>query len=138
MKKILSLTLVIVLVCVLLASCNTVEKSGAWENATYRRDMEFGEGAKTVRVEVKAEDQSITFTIHTDKETLGAALLEHELIAGEEEAYGLYVKFVNGIEADYDKDQTYWGFYKNGEMMLVGVDGAVIADGEHYELIKQK
>lgn len=137
MKKILSLALSVVIVCLLLVSCNTVEKTGAWENATYRRDMELGEGAKTVEVEVKAEDQSITFTIHTDKETLGAALLEHELISGEESAFGLYVKFVNGIEADYDKDGTYWAFYKNGEMMMVGVDGAVIADGEHYELVKQ-
>lgn len=108
-----------------------------WNGATYKEDKTFGEGAKTVEVEVKAENQSITFTIHTDKETLGAALLEHELISGEQGAFGLYVKFVNGIEADYDKDGTYWGFYKNGEMMMVGVDGAVIADGEHYELVKE-
>ena len=137
MKRIVSLTLVVLMISMLLVSCNKVEKTGAWENATYRRDMEFGEGAKTVSVEVKAEDQSITFTIHTDKETLGAALLEHELISGDQGAFGLYVKFVNGIEADYDKDGAYWGFYKNGEMMMVGVDGAVIADGEHYELVKE-
>ena len=60
-----------------------------------------------------------------------------KLIDGENGAYGLYIKLVNGIEADYDKDGTYWAFYKNGEMMMVGVDGAVIADGEHYELIKE-
>lgn len=137
MKRIVSLTLAVLLVCALLVSCNTVGKTGAWENATYRRDTELGKGAKTVEVEVKAEDQSITFTIHTDKETLGAALIEHDLIAGEEGAFGLYVKLVNGIEADYDKDGTYWGFYKSGEMMMVGVDGAVIADGDHYELVKE-
>ena len=138
MKRIVSFTAVVLLVCMLLISCNTVEQSGAWKSATYQTDMEFGEGAKTVEVEVKAEEQSVTFTIHTDKETLGEALMEHDLIDGEMGAYGLYVKFVNGIEADYDKDQTYWGFYKNGEMMNVGVDGATIKDGEHYELIKQK
>ncbi len=137
MKKIVSLTAVVLLVCMLLISCNTLEKTGAWENATYRRDMEFGEGTKTVEVEVKAEDESVTFTIHTDKETLGEALLEHELIAGEESQFGLYVKFVNGIEADYDKEGTYWAFYKNGEMMMVGVDGVSISDGEHYELVKE-
>lgn len=138
MKKILSLTLAALMACLLLVSCNTVEKSGAWENAAYRRDMEFGDGAKTVEVEVKAEDQSITFTIHTDKETLGAALLEHRLISGDEGPFGMYVKYVNGIEADYDKDRTYWGFYKSGEMMMVGVDAALISDGEHYELVKEK
>ena len=117
---------------------DTVSKSGAWVSATYLRDMEFGTGSKTVQVEVKAEGQSVTFTIHTDKETLGEALIEHNLIAGEEGAYGLYVKFVNGIEADYDKDKTYWSFYKNGEYMMTGVDTTVISDGEHYELSKEK
>ena len=112
-------------------------QNGIWTNALYQNDTEIGEGAKTVQVEVKAGEKSVTFTIHTDKETLGDALLEHNLIAGEKGAYGLYVKLVNGIEADYDKDGTYWAFYKNGEMMMVGVDGAVIADGEHYELIKE-
>ena len=117
---------------------NTVEKTGAWENATYRKDVEFGKGANTVQVEVKAEGESITVTLHTDKETLGDALMEYDLLKGEEGAYGLYVKFVNGIEADYDKDQTYWAFYKNGEYMMTGVDTTVISDGEHYELSKEK
>lgn len=119
-------------------SDGTVDKSGAWANATYLQDTEFGNGAKTVQVEVEAEGQSITFTIKTDAETLGEALLAHGLIAGEQGAYGLYVKTVNGILADYDVDGTYWGFYKNGEMMMTGVDGAEISDGEHYELVKQK
>lgn len=136
MKKALSLVLVLVAI-LCLVSCNKVEKTGAWENATYRRDMEFGKGETTVQVEVKAEEQSVTFTINTDKKTLGEALIEHGLVSGENGQFGLYVKFVNGIEADYDKDGTYWGFYKNGEMMMVGVDGAQISDGEHYELVKE-
>ena len=119
-------------------SDNTVNKTGVWANAAYHSDKEFGKGAKTVQVEVKAGGQSVTFTIHTDKQTLGEALLEHGLIAGEQGAYGLYVKFVNGIEADYDKDKTYWSFYKNGRYMMSGVDTTVIADGEHYELSKEK
>ena len=137
MKKTISLVLaVLMLFCIV--SCNTASKTGAWENATYRKDMEFGKGETTVQVEVKAEEQSVTFTINTDKKTLGEALIEHGLISGENGQFGLYVKLVNGIEADYDKDGTYWGFYKNGEMMMVGVDGAQISDGEHYELVKAK
>ena len=117
---------------------NTVSKSGVWATATYLADKEFGTGAKTVQVEVKAQGQSVTFTIHTDKATLGEALFEHGLIVGEEGPYGLYVKFVNGIEADYDKDQTYWALYKSGVYMMSGVDTTNIADGEHYELSKEK
>lgn len=140
MKRILSLTSLL-LVCVMLlclVSCNTVDKAGLWENAKYRRDMEFGDGSKTVAVEVKVGDDSITFTIHTDKDTLGDALIEHDLISGEEGAYGLYVKYVNGIYADYDTDGSYWAFYSNGEYMMSAVDSTYIYGGEHYELVYTK
>ena len=156
MKRILSIFLVLALSVFVFTGCDALKNGllggnlggsenqnddtsldALWETATYLSDTELGEGAKTVEVEVKAGEKSITFTIHTDKETLGEAMLDHGLISGEEGAFGLYVKFVNGIEADYDKDATYWGFYKNGEMMMVGVDGAIIADGEHYELVKE-
>ena len=121
-----------------LMACADVDKTGAWETATYDRDTELGEGAKTVTVKVIADEQELIFTIHTDKTTLGDALLEHKLIDGEQGPYGLYIKKVNGIVADYDADQTYWNFTKAGELMMVGVDSAEIADGEQYELTRTK
>lgn len=133
-----TLLLLVLAMSVSFVACADVDKTGVWENATYVSDKTFGNGAKTVQVEVKAEEQSITFTVKTDAETLGAALKEHNLIAGEEGAFGLYVKTVNGILADYDTDGSYWSLTKNGEMMMVGVDGATIADGEHYELTRAK
>lgn len=120
-------------------SCgNTVDESGLWASADYLKDAEFGGGETTVQVEVKAQEQSVTFTINTDKTTLGEALFEYDLIEGEDGPYGLYIKTVNGITADYDIDQSYWSFYKNGEYMTTGVDGTEIADGEHYELVYTK
>ena len=95
-------------------------------------------GAKTVMVEVKAGEDSVTFTIKTDKETVGEALQEHGLIEGEDGAYGLYVKKVNGIVADYDEDQTFWAFYINGEYAMTGVDGTLIEEGVTYQLIRSK
>ncbi len=121
-----------------LVSCNAVEKTGAWKNATYLKDMEFGNGSKTLIVEVKAEEQLITFTVKTDKDTVGAALLEHSIIAGEESQYGLYVKTVNGITADYDVDQSYWAFYINGEYAMTGVDSTEITEGTIYQLVYTK
>ena len=136
-KKITSLALVFVLI-VSLVACATVDATGVWENATYLKDMEFGKGEKTVTVEVAVEEQLVTFTIHTDKDTVGSALLEHGLIDGEQGAYGLYIKSVNGIVADYDVDGYYWGFYKGGEFMLTGVDGTAIVGGESFELVREK
>ena len=141
MKQTIKITVSALLSLIMLLSlfaCNTVDAEGLWADATYRRDMEFGKGAKTAVVEVVVADEMITFTIHTDKETVGAALLEHDLIAGDESEYGLYVKKVNGITADFDVDQSYWAFYINGEMAMTGVDGAQITDGETYRLTYTK
>ena len=137
----LSLVLVVVMTLAL-ASCNLWQKDkapeGIWGNAIYTENTELGEGSKTIQVEVKIEDKSITFTINTDAKTLGEALISHGLIEGEDSAYGLYVKKVNGILADYDVDQSYWGFYQNGEYLMTGVDTTEINGGEHFELVYEK
>ena len=130
--------LLAILTVLTFAACADVEKTGSWASATHASDKTFGNGGKTVQVEVKAEEQSVTFTIKTDAETLGDALKEHELITGEDGAYGLYIKTVNGIMADYNVDQTYWELTKNGERLMTGADSTPIADGEHYELTKTK
>lgn len=116
----------------------SVDKTGAWQTASYTSDTTLGEGSKTLIVKVEAEEQSITFTIKSDAETVGEALLECELIDGEEGPYGMYIKAVNGIVADYDIDQTYWSFNKGGEYMTTGVDQTELVDGDSYELVKTK
>lgn len=135
-----SSALLALLMLLSLASCGGLEPDTAklWENATYTKDKSFGTGAKTVAVEVEAGEKSITFTIKTDKTTLADALLEHGLVEGEDGAYGLYVKKVNGILADYDVDQSYWGLFKDGTALNTGVSGVTVADGEHYELVRKK
>ena len=140
MKAALPLLLILVCLLSLTACTNTdaVKKDGLWENAVYLQDTEFGSGSKTAVVEVSVEDQIVTFTVHTDADTVGAALLEHELIDGEEGAYGLYVKVVNGITADYDVDQTYWAFYVNGEYGMTGVDSTNVEAGATYSFKVEK
>jgi hypothetical protein len=135
--KAAALICLILVTVMLLAACTTnkVDAEGRWADAIYLNDTEFGEGSKTVNVTVKAGDDEITFTIHSDERYLGDALLEHGLIDGDMGEFGIYVKKVNGILADYDIDKTYWGFYKSGEMMMVGVSGAEFADGDSYELV---
>ena len=137
MKKTIKSAVSIILALVFVmafVSCNKVEKTGVWENATYREDMEFGEGSKTVVVEVKAEGQTVTFTINTDMDTVGAALIEHGIVEGEEGPYGLYVKVVNGMTADYDVDQSYWSFYIGGEYAMTGIEKTDITEGTTYKL----
>jgi len=142
MKKIKmsALSVFLSLLCVIcLVSCGEkTDVETLWKDAVYTADTEFGEGSKTVQVQVVAGENSVTFTVHTDAKTLGEALLAHDLIAGDIGEFGMYVKKVNGILADYDVDQSYWAFTKNGEAMMTGVDMTEIADGEQYELVYTK
>ena len=142
MKKIiLSVVCILVLVVGLCACSATKPEEKAddiWATAMYTENTELGNGEKTISVEVVAEDKSVTFTIHSSKENLRDALSEHKLIEGEEGSYGLYVQKVNGIIADYDKNQCYWGFYKNDESLNTGVDDTIIADGDRYKIVYTK
>ena len=117
-------------------ACADVEKTGIWENATYTADKEFGKGEKTVTVVVTAEEQSLRFTIHTDKRTLREAMDEHALIGGPEGPYGLTLETVNGMTVDFNKGGYWWGIFKDGVATPTGIDGIEIADGETYELKK--
>lgn len=130
----LSLAVALLLAVVILASCTVNEVTGVWADATYKEDTALGEGAVALTVEVTAEDKTVVFTVKTDKTTVGEALLELGLIDGEVGAYGLYVKVVNGMVADYDIDGSYWAFYIDGEYAMTGVDTTEITEGAIYKL----
>ncbi|HOA85381.1 MAG: DUF4430 domain-containing protein [Clostridiales bacterium] len=112
--------------------------SDLWENAIYTEDTTLGSGAVTIVLRVEAGEKSIDLAIKTDKTTLADALAEHNLVGGEQSTYGLMIKYVNGIRADFDLDGAYWALYKNGEYATTGADSTVIADGEQYALVYEK
>ena len=125
--------------------CSANEQSENNQPSTEVRNLDatteqvLGEGQTQFMFTVVDKDGNATnFEIHTDKETVGDALLEVELIAGEESEYGLFVKTVNGITADYDVDQTYWAFYVNDEYASSGVDTTAIEDGKTYSFKVEK
>ena len=79
-----------------------------------------------------------TQEITTNKATVGEALLEKGIVEGENGDYGLYIKAVNGIVADYNTTGTYWAFYINGEYALTGVEKTPIEEGVSYMLKVEK
>ena len=99
----------------------------------------LGEGQTVFLFTVVDKDgMQSNFEIHTDKETVGDALLDLELISGEDSEYGLFVKEVNGITADYGVDQTYWAFYVDGEYAMSGIDTTIIEEGKAYAFKVEK
>lgn len=78
------------------------------------------------------------YQIHTHKKKVGEALMEVELIQGEDGPYGLYVKTVADITLDYNADGMYWSFYINGEYAMTGVDVTEIKEGNTYMFKAEK
>ena len=87
---------------------------------------------------VFADGSKKSYAVFTDCETVGEALLSLGLIDGEDGPYGLYIKSVCGVIADYDKDQTYWALYTDGEMSMAGADMVKCADVSLVELKVEK
>lgn len=114
---------------------SAVSSDSLWDDALYTEDTEIGEGAHSVLIEVKAEEKSVTLTLRSDKDNLADILTENKIAEGEDSQYGLYIKKVNGILADFDVDGSYWGLFKDGEMTATGTSGITVSDGEHYELV---
>lgn len=122
-------------VCIVLIAATALFTTGCNDSKTTSVPSETQVSSQTVEFTFKVTDadgKETDFTISTDKKTVGEALLEENLIAGDESEYGLYVKTVNGVTLDYDKDGKYWAFYINGEYASTGVDSTDITAGAEY------
>ena len=111
----------------------TLSSSAPSSSSADAKDIGQGDTAFTLEV-VDSEGARSLFNVKTNEKTVGAALLALDLIAGEDSQYGLYVKTVNGITADYDTDGSYWAFYIDGEYAQTGVDSTDIKAGATYTL----
>ncbi len=137
-KKMLSF-----IVCMVLIAAMALTTIGCNDNSTSSEQTdkilqetdirELGNGATQMSFTVVDVDgKESHFVIYTNKEIVSDALLEHNLIAGEEGAYGLYVKTVNGITLDYEKDGKYWAFYIDDKYATTGVEKTEISDFAKY------
>ncbi len=150
-NKILSLLLAAMLIAVMafcFAGCNG--GNDALQSSSVAQSSEVISKASDEAAEIGEGEKSFTFIctdsnggqkkyiVKTDAATVGEALQENGLIEGEEGAYGLYVKAVCGITADFDKDGVYWAFYVNGEYGMQGVEKTDIAEGATYEFKIEK
>ena len=96
---------------------------------------ELGQGKTKFNLSVIFKDGSEkSFTVNTDKKTVGEALTEVGLISGTVGDYGLMIETVAGETVTYAEDGKYWAFYVGGEYATSGVDSTEIVPGENYSL----
>lgn len=146
-KKNNKVTLLLIVLCVvalavaaLFATGVIGGKNGSPDTAAIVKDGDVvGQGATQFPFVICDKDGNETaITVKTDKKMVGEALLDEKIVEGDMGDYGLYVKKVNGIAADYDVDQTYWAFYINGEYAMTGVDTTEITEGSTYMMKVEK
>ena len=101
--------------------------------------ISVGEGQTSFDFTVTHKDGSQKqYEVSTDKATVGEALIDAELISGDDGDYGLYVKTVDGETLDFDTDGYYWSLLIDGEYAQSGVDSTSIEDGKSYEFKAEK
>lgn len=142
-KKLFSLCLCILLVAAIAmftTACTKNTESPDSGTSTSTEDMgTYGQGKTSFTFCVAdVEGKEFYYAINTDKTTVGEALIELELISGDEGPYGLYIKTVTGTTLEYDTDGMYWAFYIGEEMSATGVDMTDITAGETYRLVATK
>lgn len=93
-------------------------------------------GSKTFTVEVIHSDGSAkTFTYQTEAEYLGEVLLAEGLIQGDTSEFGLYITTVDGEDAIWEEDNSYWALYVGEEYASQGIDQTPITDGGAFSLV---
>lgn len=94
-------------------------------------------GSKSITVAViDDKGTKTTYEQKTDAEFLRDALEEIKdlSIEGEESEYGLFVKTINGVTADYDANGAFWSFSVNGELCNNGIETQPVYDGDSFEI----
>lgn len=144
-KKLCSLCLCILLIATIAlftTACtnnSTTPGNASSGNIAAEEMISVGNGETAFTFVVSdAEGKETWYAVATSRTTVGEALMELELIDGEEGPYGIYVKSVNGVTLDYDTDGMYWAFYIGEELAPTGADMTDIVNGEVYRFVAAK
>ena len=122
-KLVITIAVIVVLVAALLAVYAATRPAAA-------------AGGKTITVTVvHADGTSKDFTYQTDAEYLGEVLVAEGLVEGEDSEYGLYITKVDGEDAIYEKDGSYWALYEGDAYANQSADQTPLTDGGTYSLV---
>ena len=122
-KLVITIAVIVVLVAALLAVYAATRPAAA-------------AGGKTITVTVvHADGTSKDFTYQTDAEYLGEVLVAEGLVEGEDSEYGLYITKVDGEDAIYEEDGSYWALYEGDVYANQSADQTPLTDGGTYSLV---
>ena len=112
------------ILCFVLVAAMALVSVGCNDNDT---SASTGEKEFTLTV-THSNGEEKSFTVKTEKETVGQALTDENLITCED---GM-VYTVDGETVKYEDDGKYWAFYIDGQYAMSGVDSTNITAGATY------
>lgn len=122
------------LLAILLAAAMVLSLCACTANQGNETTGSTGEAEKAFTVTVVHGDKSEkVFAYKTTEKLLGAYLEAEGLINSEGADDGMF-HTVDGEKADWNENQSYWGFYIDGEYAMTGIYTTEIADGGEYKL----
>lgn len=110
--------------CLVLVAAMSLLSVGCNDNNT---PASAGEKEFTLTV-THSDSSEKTFTVKSEKQTVGEALLDEKLIDIED---GM-VFTVDGETVKFEDNGKYWAFYIGNEYAMTGVDATNIEDGQTY------
>lgn len=155
MKKITAILLAILTFALIFAGCgsdkketDTTTKAAAEDNVNKEESFTFPDGITILGADnskysfifkaVHKDGKETTFGIRTDKETIGEALVEADLLGGREESTGYVVYTIDHVKHDHNTEGFYWVLYIDGELAEVDVMKTKIENGSTYEFICER
>ena len=134
LKKLAALLLTAVMALSVFTGCGAAASSAASAGSTASSTVQ-----QTVSATLKITDKDGAVTevalSCAEGDTLAAALLAAGVISAEEAEAG-FVTVVNGVAADWNADQAWWGLVDtNGEMTAVGISDIQLTDGDVYGFV---
>ena len=151
--KILSLALAAALAVGMLSGCGTAASSAAASSAAASSAAASSAAASSAASSAAGSAASaaavkVTFTVvgadgaskeyaldAVEGETLADALSAAGLISADEAAAG-FVTTVDGVAADYNKDQSWWKMVDGkGEMTANGIGDIQLKEGDSYSFV---
>ena len=121
----------------------TAEAAETGTEGAAANEEDAGTGSKAITLSVTNAAGEITeYTLNTDAEFLRQAMDEALTAgftyAGSESDYGIMIETINGEDAIYSADGSYWAIYVNGEYGMYGADSQPVADGDVFGFVYTK
>ena len=124
-KKLVIAAVVLALVIALMAGLYLTNRPQA---------VEGGKQVTLVIIHKDGTEKKLEYAI--DLEFLSELLLEKELVTGyASEEFGFTIESVDGVTADWEKDNAYWALYEGEEYATASAAGIVLIDGGIYKLV---